>query len=167
MHMKRFLRGLSLFAVLVLLCLCGCGSRRALCDAMAEAVAADETLPAGTLLCYTHTENATMSEDFLSDYLGLSGYPAFGEKIEELAVYCSLQPPYCEMAVMRVYNAADAADGLLFLERRAEQTARTLRFCGMDGYAENALVERRGNLVFLCMMPDNDRAVSALRAGLQ
>ena len=104
--------------------------------------------------------------DFLSDYLGLSGYPAFKDKIEEMAVYSSLGGAFCELAVMKLYSASDAQDGKLFFERRAAEAERALKTAEIEGYAENARIETRGNFVILSMMPDNDAAIEKLKKAL-
>ena len=122
-------------------------------------VAADVTLGAGSILCYGRMYENAMPYETLCDYLGLEGYPAFAGKIEEMAVYASLNGAYCELAVLRLYDAADAADAKLFLERRIADTKRALRVMGKKGYADTAFVEARGNTVALFMMPENSKIV--------
>ena len=152
-----------MLCALCLFCLFSCTKTASLFDLVTAVTAADTSLPAGTVLCYGKPYENSISEDTLSDYLGLSGYPAFKDKIEDLAFFSTLQGNYAELAVMRLYRVSDAADGVLFFERRIKDTARTLRFSGKTGYADKAYVRTYGNVVVLYMLPDNASAEKAVR----
>ena len=164
--MKKCCFYIAVLLALALFFLFSCTQTDSLYDALISVTANDETLPAGSILCYGRNYQEQMSEDFLSDYLGLSGYPEFKDKIEEMAVYSSLGGEFCELAVMKLYNANDAQDGRLFFERRANEARRALKTAEIEGYAENAKIETHGNFVILSMMPDNDAAVEKLKKAL-
>ena len=164
--MKKACFYFALAAALTLFCLFSCAQTDSLYDVLLSVTANDESLPAGSLLCYGRAYKNGASDDFLSDYLWLSGYPAFKDKIEEMAVYSSLGGAFCELAVMKLYSASDAQDGKLFFERRAAEAERALKTAEIEGYAENARIETRGNFVILSMMPDNDAAIEKLKKAL-
>ena len=84
--MKKFYLNLTLLCVALLLCLNSCGGRARLYDVVLSATAADETLPAGSILCYGRGYDTAADAGFLDDYLGLAGYPAFRDKIEDFAL---------------------------------------------------------------------------------
>jgi len=140
------------FLLCVLLCAC---TRTSLTDTVTAAIAADESLPAGNIFIYGR-QDSTVDDGFMTDYLGCAGYPEFLGKIEELALYVSLNGDYCELCVLRMYDAADTADAVLFLERRITEAKRALTVMGKTGYADTAFVQKRGNLVALFMLPDNE-----------
>lgn len=133
---------------------------------VAAVTANDTTLPAGKILCYGMQYENAVSDETLSAYLGLEGYPEFKDKIEDLAVYSSLMGDYCELAVMRLYRSSDAADGVLFFERRIKETGRALKIGAKNGYADSAYIRTYGNIVALYMMPDNAAAEKAVKAML-
>lgn len=145
----------KVFILFICLLLVSC-AEKSLSDIVTQAVAAEETLPAGSILCYGRMHENSISFDTLSDYLGLAGYPEFAEKIEELVVYSALTGDYCELAVMRLYSASDNADASLFLERRITEAKRALSAMGKTGHAGTAYVEAHGNTVALFMLPDNE-----------
>ena len=148
--MKRIV---PLFFLLVLLC--GC-ARTPLETVLSEALATEESLPAGKTQVYGRMYKKSMSRDFLTDYFGCEGYPEFPDKIEEMALYTSLVGDYAEVCVLRVYDAADRYDAALFLERRIASARYALTVLGKKGYADTAFVEARGNTVALFMLPDNE-----------
>ena len=130
--MKKFYLNLILLCVALLLCLNSCGGRARLYDVVLSATAADETLPAGSILCYGRGYDTAADAGFLDDYLGLAGYPAFRDKIEDFALYSSLSGDFCELCVMRLYRASDTQDGALFFKRRAAAAKRALNTAGGD-----------------------------------
>ncbi len=164
--MKKFCFGACLLLALSLFCLFSCTQSGRLYDVVLYAVAADDALPAGQVYCYGRSYENSMSDDFLSDYLGLSGYPAFADKIEEMALYSSLKPPLCELAVLRLYESSDAGDATLFLERRIKETLRALKLSGMEGYADDAYIRVYGNIVALYMLPNNKAVEKAVKSAI-
>lgn len=164
--MKKFFFYALLFASLSLFCLFSCSRATRLYDVVLAATVADETLPAGKILCYGRGYDDAVDADFLSDYLGLGGYPAFTDRIEDFALYSSLTGDFCELCVMRLYRAADAQDGALFLSRRAAAAVRALNTAGLPGYAADAAVVTRGNVVILSMMPNNAEAIRRVKKAL-
>ena len=164
--MKKLCFYILLFASLSLFCLFSCAGKARLYDVVLAATAADETLPAGSILCYGRGYDAAATAEFLDDYLGLAGYPAFRDRIEDFALYSSLSGDFCELCVMRLYRASDTQDGALFLERRAAAAKRALNTAGLHGYADSAVVVTRGNVVILCMMPDNDEMLRRVEKAL-
>ena len=156
--MKKFFFYSFLLLAICLFFLFSCARTDSLYDVVAAVTANDITLPAGKILCYGRGYASPVSEETLSEYLGLGGYPAFQEKIEDLAVYSTLQGEYAELAVMRLYRSSDAQDGALFFERRIQEAARALKMSGKAGYAEQGYVRVYGNIVALYMMPDNAAA---------
>ena len=164
--MKKFYLNLTLLCVALLLCLNSCGGRARLYDVVLSATAADETLPACSILCYGRGYDTAADAGFLDDYLGLAGYPAFRDKIEDFALYSSLSGDFCELCVMRLYRASDTQDGALFFKRRAAAAKRALNTAGLSGYVENAAVVTRGNVVILSMMPDNEEVLRRVRKAL-
>lgn len=155
-----------LFASLSLFCLFSCARATRLYDVVLAATAEDETLPAGSILCYGRGYDTSVDTGFLADYLGLAGYPAFADRIEDFALYSSLTGDFCELCVMRLYRAADAQDGALFLSRRITAAKRALNIADLSGYAENATVVTRGNVVILSMMPNNAEAIRRVKKAL-
>ena len=147
-------------------CLFSCAGNARLYDVVLSATAADETLPAGSILCYGRGYDTAADAGFLDDYLGLAGYPAFRDRIEDFALYSSLSGDFCELCVMRLYRASDAQDGALFFERRAAAAKRALNAAGLRGYAENAVVVTRGSVVILSMMPDNGEILRRVEKAL-
>lgn len=143
-----------------------CSRTDNLFDVVAAVIAGDETLPAGSILCYGRQYENAMTDGTLFDYLGLEGYPAFREKIEDLAVFSTLQGDYSELCIMRLYRASDAGDGKLFLERRIQEVGRALKTGGKQGYADTAYVRSYGNIVALYMMPDNAAAEKKVKNAL-
>ncbi len=117
----------------------------------------DNTLPAGIVMCYGHGHENSISDDTLCEYLGLSGYPEFKDKIEELSVYSSVGNKYMELAAMRLYAATDTPDGVLFMERRISSAKRAGMFGVDTAAAKNAYVTVYGNTVVLYMMNDNEK----------
>lgn len=148
------MKKLSLLLLLFLFVSC---TKASLTDTVTAALAAEETLPAGSLLFYgKHIENS-MSRETLSDYLGLENYPDFAEQIEEMALYASLVGDYAELCVLRVYDRASLPDAVLFLERRIAETKRALSTMQKSGYADTAFVYTKGNTAVLFMLPDNEK----------
>ena len=165
-YMKKICFGIFLLLALLLFCLFSCTKSGRLYDVVLRAVTADESLPAGQISCYGRSYKNGMSEDFLSDYLGLAGYPDFADKIEEMAIYSSLKSPLCELTVLRLYRSSDAGDARLFLERRIKETLRALKLSGMEGYAETAYIEVYGNVVVLYMLPNNEAIEKAVKSAI-
>lgn len=164
--MKKLCFYTLLLTSLALFCLFSCARTARLYDVVLAATAADESLPAGSLLCYGRGYDAPVDSDFLDDYLGLAGYPAFSDKIEDFALYSSLTGDFCELCVMRFFCASDAQDGALFFERRAAAAKRALNTAGLPGYAGSAAVVTRGNVVILSMMPDNAEMLRRVQKSL-
>lgn len=164
--MKKFFFYTFLILALGLFCLLSCARTDRLYDVVTAVTASNAALPAGSILCYGRQYENAVTDDTLSDYLGLGGYPEFKDKIEDLAVFSTLQGEYCELAIMRLYRSSDAADGALFFERRIKETVRALKISGKEGYAETAYVRTYGNIVALYMMPDNATAEKKVKAGL-
>lgn len=164
--MKKFFFYTFLILAIGLFCLLSCARTDCLYDVVASVTAADTSLPAGSILCYGRQYANAVTDDTLSDYLGLGGYPEFKDKIEDLAVFSTLQGEYCELAVMRLYRSSDAADGALFFERRIQAAGRALRLGGKEGHADTAYVRTYGNIVALYMMPDNTAAEKKVKAAL-
>ncbi len=165
-RVKKFFFYAFLVAALCLFFLLACARTDCLYDLVAGITAADTSLPAGSILCYGRQYENAVTDDTLSDYLGLDGYPAFKDKIEDFAAFSSLQGEYCELAILRLYRSSDAADGALFLERRIRETSRALKVGQKAGYAETAYVRTYGNIVVLYMMPDNAAVEKKLRAAM-
>ena len=164
--MKKFFFYAFLAAAISLFCLFSCARTDSLYDVVAAVTADDTSLPAGSILCYGRRYENAVSDDTLSDYLGLGGYPEFKDKIEDLAVFSTLQGEYCELAIMRLYRSSDAADGALFLERRVREASRALKLGKKEGHADTAYVRTYGNIVALYMMPDNAAAEKKVKAAL-
>ncbi|MBQ6893606.1 MAG: hypothetical protein IJN48_05310 [Clostridia bacterium] len=132
-----------------------CTKSSCLYDVIIAVTSCDNTFPAGNVICYGAMHDNSVSDDTLSEYLGLEGYPEFKDKIEELAVYCSIGQEYTELAAMKLYQASDLADGVLFFERRIKAAKRAGAFVeGMDN-ADNAYISVYGNTVVLFMLKDN------------
>lgn len=165
--MKKACFYLAVVAALAFFCLFSCAKVDSLYEVVLAVTAGDDALPVGSIYCYGRNYETRMSDEFLSDYLGLSGYPEFKDKIEEMVVYSSLGGKFCELAVMKLYRASDAQDGRLFFERRAADARRALKTAEIEGYAENALISVRGNFVILSMMPDSDAAAEKVRMALR
>ena len=164
--MKKFFFYAFIGIALGLFCLFSCARTDCLYDVVTSVTAENTALPAGSILCYGRQYENAVTDDTLFDYLGLGGYPEFKDKIEDLAVFSTLQGEYCELAVMRLYRSSDAADGALFFERRIKAAGRALRLSGKEGYADTAYVRTYGNIVALYMMPDNAAAEKKVKAAL-
>ena len=165
--MKKFCFIFFIILSLCLFCLFSCSKVNNLYDVIASAVLNDNSLPAGKILCYGINYENAVSDDTLSEYLGLSGYPEFKEKIEDMAVYSSLNGDYCELAAMRLYKASDTLDGKLFFERRIAAVSRVLNLSNKKGYSDNAYIKIYGNTVVLYMMPDNSVVEKIVKAGVR
>ena len=116
----------------------------------------DGSVHAGYVMCYGRKHDNSISEDTLSEYLGLSGYPAFKERIEELAVYSAIGEEFEELAVLKLYSCSDIADGVLFFERRIKAAKRAKMFDFDTSAADNAYISVYGNTVVLFMLKDNE-----------
>lgn len=153
-----------LLAALALFCLFSCGESRSLYELLLP-LSTDESLPAGKILVFGGEFADTVDENFVCDYLFLPRGDPFVEKIDDMAVYASLRPPFCEVCLLRVYRAADLEDARRLLLQRAAAVARTLRGGGIDGFAGGAEVYVRGNTAALLMMPDNAAARKLVLGG--
>lgn len=140
---------------LLLFTLFSCTKSSCLYDVIVSLTLNDDTLPAGVVMCYGHGHENSVSDDTLSEYLGLSGYPTFKDKIEELCVYSSVGDEYLELAAMKLYSVSDTLDGVLFFERRISSAKRAGMFDIDTSSADNAYVTVYGNTVVLYMMKDN------------
>lgn len=164
--MKKFCFYAFLLFAVCLFFLFSCAHADSLYDVVTSVTAGDTTLTAGKILCYGRPYENAVTDETVSKYLGLGGYPQYLEKIEDFALYSSLRGAHCELALLKVYRAADAADGALFFERRIREVSRTLRMSGAEGHADTAYVRVYGNTVVLFMMPDNARFEKAIRSAL-
>lgn len=156
------------FTVFVLLALClffllSCGKSDTLFDILSEAVAEDVTLSAGKIICYGRHYDKPMSEDSLSDCLGLSGYPEFAEKIEDFVLFSTINGDYAEVALIRLYKASDTREAALFFERRITDAKRALSASKKQGCAENGYVEVKGNTVALYMLPKESKTDAKIK----
>ena len=140
---------------LLLFTLFSCTKSSCLYDVVVSLTLSDDTLPAGVVMCYGHGHENAVSDDTLSEYLGLSGYPEFKDKIAELCVYSSVGEEYLELAAMKLYRVSDTLDGVLFFERRISSAKRAGMFDIDTSSADNAYVTVYGNTVVLFMMRDN------------
>ena len=155
--MKKVCFYLFVFAAICLFCLFSCSKTGNLYDIIISATANDETLAQGKILNYGKIYQNNISDDTLSEYLGLKGYPEFKDKIEELVVYSTLSGDYAELAAMKLYSSSDITDGKQYFERRIKSTTRALNMSGQKGYSDSAYVKVYGNVVVLYMMQDNQR----------
>lgn len=153
--MKKFFFIIFICASLVVFCLFSCTKSGSLYDVVVSVTAYDDTLPAGNIICYGRIHENSVSDDTLSEYLGLGGYPQFKDKIEELAVYSATGSEYMELAAMKLFNASDIADGVLLFERRIKSAKRAGIFNINTTCADSAYISVYGNTVVLFMMKDN------------
>ena len=155
--MKKVFFYLFLAGAIFVFILFSCAKSDCLYDVILSITSNDETLPAGKILCYgKHYENS-VSTDTLSEYLGLSGYPDFKDKIEDLAFYSTLNGDYAEIAAIKLYSSDDIEDAKLFFERRIKAVKRARNTSKKSGYASDAYIRTYGNVVVLYMMSDNQR----------
>ena len=84
--MKKFFFYTFLILAIGLFCLLSCARTDCLYDVVASVTAADTSLPAGSILCYGRQYANAVTDDTLSDYLGLGGYPEFKDKMERMQV---------------------------------------------------------------------------------
>ena len=164
--MKKFFFIIFIIAALAVFCLFSCTESSRLYDVIMSVTALDDTFPAGNVICYGRMYENTVSDDTLSEYLGLEGYPEFKEKIEDLAVYSSVGTKYMELAAMKLYRASDIADGVLFFERRIKSAKRAGAFANNITYADDAYISVYGNTVVLFMMQDNASAQKKIEKSL-
>ena len=115
----------------------------------------DGSVHAGYVMCYGRMHESSVSEDTLSEYLGLDGYPSFKDRIEEMAVYSSIGEEFEELSVLKLYSCSDIADGVLFLERRIKAAKRAKMFDCDTSAADSAYISVYGNTVVLFMLKDN------------
>ncbi|MBQ4556902.1 MAG: hypothetical protein IJA60_04565 [Clostridia bacterium] len=161
--MKKICFTFFMIGALCLFFLFSCSKSGTLYDIITSVTVNDKSLPAGRILCYGRMYDNTVSDDTLSEYLGLEGYPEFKDRIEDMAVYSSVNGDYCELAAMKLYKASDTPDGKLFFERRIAAATRALNMSGQKGYAEGAYIKVYGNTVVLYMMPDNASVEKQMR----
>lgn len=145
---------------MLIFCLFSCTKSSSLYDIVMSVTALDDSMPAGNIICYGQIYENSMSDDTLSEYLGLEGYPQFKDKIEQLAVYASVGGNYNELALLKLYRASDIADGVLFFERRIKAAKRVGIFESNVQNADNAYISVYGNVVVLYMMDDNEAVQS-------
>ncbi len=138
-----------------------CAKTDSLYDVLLSTTAVDESLPAGKILCYGRLYENSVSDDTLSEYLGLEGYPTFKEKIEDFALYSSLTDEFMELCALRLYFKDDIADAKLLFERRIKDITRTLNFTGKT--VPDAYIKAYGNTVVLYIMKDNDKYEKLIR----
>ena len=117
-------------------------------------------------MCYGRMHENSISYDTLDEYLGLSGYPTFDKKIDELCVYSAIGDEYAELAAMRLYRAADIADGVLFFERRLKAAKRAQMFDLDMHTADNAYISVYGNVIVLFMTDDNKQIQKQLEKAM-
>lgn len=164
--MKKFCFVLFITAALVLFCMLSCSRTDSLYDILSSAVASESDMPAGKILCYGQRYENSMSFGTLSDSLGLEGYPAFAEKIEDFVLYSTINGEYSEVALIRVYRAEDAKDAAMLFERRITDAKRTLAVSNKEGNAKNGYVEVRGNIVSLFMLPEDSELEKKIKKAL-
>ena len=153
-------------AALCLFVLLSCGKTDTLFDILSETVAEDTTLCCGNIIRYgRHYENK-MSRGSISVCLGLENYPEFAEKIEDFALFSTVNGEYAEIALIRLYKAEDTKDAKLFFERRIKDTKRALAASDMSGATENAFIEVKGNTVALYMLPKESGSAAKIRGRL-
>ncbi len=153
--MKKICFAFFLILSICLFVLFSCAKTDSLYNVLVSVTASDESLPAGTVLCYGRLYENSVSLDTLDEYLGLSGYPTFAEKIEDFSFYSTLMGDYSELAAIRLYSADDVKDAMLFFERRIKDVKRTLNMAKQKGFADSAYIRVYGNTVVLYMMSDN------------
>lgn len=162
--MKKICFSIFVLAAICLFVLFSCAKADSLYDVLVSVTANDKSLPAGKILCYGRLYENTVSDDTLSEYLGLSGYPAFKEKIEDFALYSSLSDEFLELCALRLYSKDDIADAKLFFERRIKDIGRTLNFTGKE--MPPAYIKSYGNTVVLYIMKENDKYEKQIRAAI-
>ena len=153
--MKKFCFTLFLLAALCLFVLFSCAKADNLYDVLISVTATAKSLPAGKILCYGRFYENVISNDTLSEYLGLSGYPEFIYKIEDFALYSSLNDEFAELCAIKLYSKDDVTDAKLFFERRIKDIRRTLNFVGKE--VPEAYIKNYGNTVVLYIMKENDK----------
>ena len=149
--MKKICFLLSVFLTLLFV---SCGKDVCIYDTLIK-LTSDGSVHAGYVMCYGRDHGNSISDDTLSEYLGLDGYPQFKEKIEELAVYSGVLEKFEELAVLKLYSCVDVADGVLFFERRIKAAKRAKMFGFDTSAADTAYISVYGNTVVLFMMDDN------------
>ena len=153
--MKKICFTLFVLAAICLFVLFSCAKADSLYDVLVSVTAAEKSLPAGKILCYGRLYENTVSDDTLSEYLGLDGYPSFKDKIEDFALYSSLSDEFLELCALKVYLKDDVKDAKLFFERRIKDISRTLNFVGKE--MPEAYIKSYGNTVVLYIMKENDK----------
>ena len=143
--------------LLSLFCLLSCSKNTCLYDAIISITKDDKTVQSGVVMCYGKKHSDSISEETLTEYLGIEAYPQFKDKIEELAVFSTVKNSYFELAALKLYNVTDTRDGVLMFERRIKSAKRASMFGVDTSAADNAFVRVYGNTVVLFMMDDNDK----------
>ncbi len=164
--MKKICFTFFIVAALCLFCLFSCSKTNCLYDVITSATVSNISLPAGKIFCYGRMYENSVSDDTLSEYLGLMGYPEFKNKIEDLAVYSSVNGDYCELAAMKLFKSSDTFDGRLFFERRINETAKALKLTEKKGYTASSYIKVYGNTVVLYMMPNNEEVEKIIKSGV-
>ncbi len=162
--MRKICFSIFVFAAICLFVLFSCAKTDNLYDVLLGATAADKSLSAGKILCYGPLYKNSVSDDTLSEYLGLSTYPKFKEKIEDFALYSSLMGEFEELCAIRLYQKDDIADAKLLFERRIKDIRRTLNM--EKRYMPNAYIKVYGNTVVLYIMKENEKFESILKKKL-
>lgn len=151
--LKKVCFVIFILAALMLFCLLSCGKSDTLYDILSESIAEEKTLPAGKILCYGRHYDNPISLDSLSDCLGIDGYEKFAERIEDFALFSTIQGDYGEVMLIRLYSVYDTDDAMLLLQRRANEIKRALNVSEKKGCGEAEIV-KKGNTVALYMLPD-------------
>ena len=138
--MKKICFYIFLIFAICLLFLFACNRVDSLYEIFIYVTESDKSLPAGKIMCYGNKYDDSISENTLSEYLGLSGYPGFKDRIEELVVYSSVKGNYCELAAIKLYRASDIPDAKLFFERRIKAVTRATNMSNIKSYTENAFI---------------------------
>ena len=159
--MKKICFTLFVLAALSLFVLFSCAKTDSLYDVLVSVTATDKSLPRGKILCYGRLYENKISDNTLSEYLGLEGYPAFKDKIEDFALYSSLSDEFSELCAIRLFSKDDIADAKLFFERRIKDIRRTLNFSGKE--MPDAYIKNYGNTVILYIMKENDKYDNLIR----
>ena len=143
-----------LLMALCLFALLSCGKSDTLFDILSESVIGEENMPAGSILVYGRNYDNPVSRETVIKILGLEGYPDFADRIEDFALFSTLNGEYMEAILIRLYRVDDTRTAKLLFERRIEEAVRALTISRKEGYAKNGFVEIKGNTVALYMLPE-------------
>ena len=141
-------------SVIICFSFASCKKEACLYDVLIS-LTSDRSVQAGYVMCYGKMHENSVSDDTLTEYLGLYGYPSFKERIEELAVYSAAGEEFEELSLLKLYSVCDVADGVLFFERRIKAAKRAGMFDCDTSCADSAYICVYGNTVVLFMLKDN------------